>query len=112
MPSYLVESYLADSPAAVEEARERARSLADDGAGVRYVRTTFLPGDETILHVFEAPSLAALQRAARRGALQCERIVEAVESSAKSMRRDSGGIGTPRSSPRKKAMRRKERRKP
>jgi hypothetical protein len=45
-------------------------------------RTTFLPGDETILHVFEAPSLAALHRAARRAALQCERIVEAVEGSA------------------------------
>jgi hypothetical protein len=80
MPSYLVESYMADSPAAVEEARERARSATDDGAGVHYVRTTFLPGDETILHVFEAPSLAAMRRAAGRAALQCERIVEAVES--------------------------------
>ena len=45
MPSYLVESYLADSPAAVAEAREHARSLDDAGAGVHYVRTTFLPGD-------------------------------------------------------------------
>ena len=26
------------------------------GIGVRYLRTTFLPGDETILHVFEAMS--------------------------------------------------------
>ena len=81
MPNYLVESYLADTPTAVEEARERARSVADERGGVRYVRTTFLPGDETILHVFEAPSLTALRRAARRASLQCERIVEAVESS-------------------------------
>jgi hypothetical protein len=80
MPSYLVESYLANTPAAVAEARERARSVGD-GAGVRYVRTTFLPGDETILHVFEAPSLAALRQATGRADLQCERIVEAVESS-------------------------------
>lgn len=78
MPSYLVESYLADAPAAVERACERARSLADEVAGVRYVRTTFLPGDETILHVFEAPSLAAMQRAVGRADLGCERIVEAV----------------------------------
>jgi hypothetical protein len=84
VPSYLVESYVADSGGAVEQSRERARSLTDDRAGVRYVRTTFLPGDETILHVFEAPSLAALRRAAGRAALQCERIVEAVESSAAS----------------------------
>jgi hypothetical protein len=79
MPNFLVEAYLVDSPAALEEARERARSLATQGAGVRYLRTTFLPGDETILHAFEAPSLQALQRAARRAALRCERIVEAVE---------------------------------
>ena len=81
MPSYLVESYLADSPAAFEQARERARSLAEEEPGVRYLRTTFLPGDETILHVFEAPSMAALRRAAVRAALECERIVEAFESS-------------------------------
>ncbi len=56
MPSYLVESYLADSETALENARGRARRTAELGAGVRYVRTTFLPGDETILHLFEAPS--------------------------------------------------------
>ena len=50
------------------------------GGGVRYVRTTFLPGDETVLHVFEAASAAAVARAARRAALEYERIVEAVDS--------------------------------
>jgi hypothetical protein len=89
MPNYLVEAYLADAPMAVEKARERARSLADEGAGVRYLRTTFLPGDETILHVFEAPSILALRSAAQRKALPYERIVEAVESTSISMRRDS-----------------------
>jgi hypothetical protein len=92
MPNYLVEAYLADGPVAVEEAHERARSLADEGAGVRYLRTTFLPGDETILHVFEAPSMAALRSAAQRRALQYERIVEAVESTSISARRDSDAI--------------------
>ena len=79
MPSYLVESYLADSPNAVEEARERAERAADFGADVRHLRTTFLPGDETVLHVFEAPSAEALDEAGRRAALPFERIVEAVE---------------------------------
>jgi hypothetical protein len=82
MPSYLVESYLASSPDALAEARDRARRTAEAGAGVRYVRTTFLPGDETILHVFEAPSVEALDAAGRRAALQFERIVEAVEGPA------------------------------
>ena len=82
MPSYLVESYAADSPTAVDEARERARRTAELGIGVRYVRTTFLPGDETILHLFEAPSAAALDEAGKRAALPFERIVEAVERGA------------------------------
>ena len=81
MPSYLVESYLAATPAAADDARERARRTEELGIGVRYVRTTFLPGDETILHLFEAPSVSALDEAGRRAALQFERIVEAVDGS-------------------------------
>jgi hypothetical protein len=79
MPNYLVESYLADSAAAVEQARERARRAAELGEGVRYIRTTFLPEDETVLHVFEARSLEALTSAGRLAELPFERIVEAVE---------------------------------
>jgi hypothetical protein len=52
------------------------------GTVVRYVRTTFLPGDETVLHLFEARSSDALRNAARNAALPYERIVEAVEDSA------------------------------
>ena len=81
MRSYLVESYSGGTAAAVAEARRRARRAAELGAGVRYVRTTFLPGDETILHFFEAPSAEALDEAGQLAALQYERIVEAVEGS-------------------------------
>ncbi len=83
MPSYLVESYAASS-VALDEARERAKRTAELGAGVRYVRTTFLPEDETVLHLFEAPSASALDQAGRRAALEFERIVEAVEGATDS----------------------------
>jgi hypothetical protein len=79
MPSFLVEAY--GSSAAVDEARRRAARAARLGDRVRYVRTTFLPDDETILHVFEAPSAELLDRAGRLAELPFERIVEAVESS-------------------------------
>jgi Protein of unknown function (DUF4242) len=82
VPSYLVESYAGSSESSLSEARERARMTAELGDGVRYLRTTFLPGDETIFHLFEAPSAAALDEAGRRAALPYERIVEAVEGSA------------------------------
>ena len=77
MPSYLVESYAAN--AAVPRERECARRVAELGSGIRYIRTTFLPADETLLHLFEAPSLDALRRAGKRAALHYERIVEAHE---------------------------------
>jgi hypothetical protein len=81
MPSYLIESYAAGS--VVADQRGRAQLAAELGTGVRYVRTTFLPRDETLLHVFEAASLDAVLAAARDAALSYDRIVEAVEGSAR-----------------------------
>jgi hypothetical protein len=86
MPNYLVESYAAQG--AIDDARERARLAAELGDRVRYVRTTFLPGDETVFHLFEAPSADALRRAGRRAALEYQRIVEAVEDSAEPRREE------------------------
>src|SRR5436309_2023782 len=83
VPRYLVEAYLADSPAAREGIHEQADRAATLGRGVRHVRTTFLPTDEVALHVFEAPSLDELRRAGECAALHYERIVEAVESSTR-----------------------------
>jgi uncharacterized protein YchJ len=79
MPRYLVESYATGE--AVQEACRRARRAAQLHAGVTYVRTTFLPDDETLLHEFEAASAEAVERAGRLVALPFERIVEAVEAS-------------------------------
>lgn len=79
MPMFLVESYGANHGEAFAEARERALRAAELGIDVRYVRTTFLPQDETLLHVFEAPSADAIRRAGGLAALAFERIVEAIE---------------------------------
>ncbi len=78
MPRFLVESYAAVSPDAFGEACERARLTAQAGAGVHYVDTTYLPGDETVFHLFDAPSVEALDKAGRQAGLQFERIVQAL----------------------------------
>jgi hypothetical protein len=80
MPSYVVESYSADSDAGVDEARARAFRAEELGDGVRYVRTTFMPADQTVLHFFEAPSAEELDRAGRLALLPFERIVATVEN--------------------------------
>ena len=82
MPSYLIESYLAATPSLLESARSKARRAAELGEDVRYLRTTFVPDDETCFHLFQAPSPAALDHAARRAELDHLRIVEAIETPA------------------------------
>jgi hypothetical protein len=88
MPSYLVESYLCNCAAVIEDACGRARRAAEPGPGVRHLRTTFIPGDETVLHLFEAPSAEALDRAGRLAALPYQRIVEAVEAAAETRKEE------------------------
>src|SRR4051812_28361152 len=84
MPSYHVESYAAGTM--VEDQRERARRAGELGTEVRHLRTTFLLGDETLLHLFKATSPEALRDAARTAALPYERIVEAVEGATPTCR--------------------------
>jgi hypothetical protein len=87
MPRYLVESHAAGS--LVKDRRERPAGRRPRGRGVGYLRTTFVPLDETVLHVFEAPSAPALARAGRRAELRFERIVEAVDSPADYQKEDA-----------------------
>lgn len=80
VPRFLVESYVASSSDEFDEACARARSTAG-ARGIRYVETTYLPGDDTVLHVFDAPSVEALTQAGRSAGLEYERIVPAVQAS-------------------------------
>lgn len=79
MPVFVLESYVPNAPTAVADSRARAQRAGDPHDRVRYVRTTFLPDDELVLHVFEAASDDAVRRAAARVALTYERISPAVE---------------------------------
>lgn len=84
MPSYLVETYVpnarpGDARAARRRVRTAARELARFGQPIRYIRMTFLPGDETCFHVFVADSEEAVAEACRRAGLGSPRIVRALE---------------------------------
>ena len=81
MTSFLVEAY---TPTAADlseiEARARLASveLQREGKPVRYVRSILIPGDETCLHLFQAPSVGAVREASERAGFSPQRIVEAV----------------------------------
>ena len=96
MPTYIVESYGVDS--IVPDQPERAELAADLGTGIRYIRTTIVPGDQTLLHLFEATSSDALRKAISVAALECDRIVEVFETWAERIDGDhpDGRGGPPR----------------
>jgi hypothetical protein len=82
MAGYVVEVYLSRRRAsALAGVAARARRVAGEltraGTPVTYVRSVFLPEDETCFHFFDAPSLEAIQETCSRLGLTHERIAKA-----------------------------------
>jgi hypothetical protein len=62
--------------AAAERARAAAEELTREGTAVRWVRSVYLPEEDTCLLVFEAPTPQAVDQAGRRAGLTYDRIIE------------------------------------
>jgi hypothetical protein len=81
MSSYLLEAYTPAS-ALLEEVEARVRSaaaeLSESGTPVRYVRSIFVPEDETCFHVLDGPSSEAVAETAKRAGISTPRITKAV----------------------------------
>jgi hypothetical protein len=92
VPSYLVEVYLPRSRAdeacsTARRVRAAAEALSSEGVPIRYVRTTFLPDDETCFHLFEAASADVVEEVSSRAELGRARVVPAIEASGPAPRR-------------------------
>jgi hypothetical protein len=91
VPDYCLELYLADgSPAALEGAARRAGAAAESfearGRSVRYLRSTYLPEDETCLHFFAAASAEDVAEAAKQAGLSSDRIIRSIDTDQPSRR--------------------------
>jgi hypothetical protein len=80
---FLVELYVSQSDAAAvahgaERTRLAAEELTREGTPVRYLRSIFVPEDETCFFLCEAGSAEAVREAVRRAALTFDRVAEAV----------------------------------
>ena len=86
MPSYLVEQYLPKSRLGGASASKRAapprqpRSSRATACRIRYLRTTFLPDDETCFHLVEAEGAEDVGELCRRAGLTNARVTPAVEA--------------------------------
>ena len=61
-------------------ARVAAEALMREGTPVRFLRSIYVPEDETCFVLYEAPSCDVVRRAAARADLSFERLARAVAS--------------------------------
>ena len=72
MPEFLVEAYVSRTDAQIE-----AQRFDNASPAVRFVRSIFVPEDETCFYVFQARSIDAVREAVSRVGLRVDRITEA-----------------------------------
>jgi hypothetical protein len=80
---FVVELYIAETDRdsaqrGANDARFAAEAITREGTPVRFLRSIFVPEDETCFLMFEAASIDTVRDTARRAALPFERVTEAV----------------------------------
>ncbi|MGD0084471.1 MAG: nickel-binding protein [Acidimicrobiales bacterium] len=83
MHEFAAEQYLsgADTAAAKRDAsiaRIAAEQMAREGISIEFVRSIFVPEDETCIHIYQADSIEAVREVAARAALRFDRVSEAI----------------------------------
>ena len=63
---------------AASSAKRTTAVMTREGTPVQYLRSTFIPGEETCFCLFEGPSADAVRTANARARLLYERIIEAM----------------------------------
>jgi len=79
--TYLVEAYLSKANAngwagIANRAEVASDEMRSEGIPVRYVRSIFIPQDETCFHIFEAGSEHDVRTAAARAGIHSGRVLE------------------------------------
>lgn len=88
MPIYMVERDLPgvtveDLAAAQKRAIEMGKELTAQGKQVRYIRSTFVPGENKCMCLFEAPNPENVKEANERANIPFTRIVPAMDLTPK-----------------------------
>ena len=82
MPVFMVERNLPgvtmeQLAAAQKKAIQMGKELTEQGREVRYIRSTFVPGEHKCMCLFEAPNAEHVREANERGEIPFTRIVAA-----------------------------------
>jgi len=95
---YLVELYFSRAgsdglAAAAALARSAAETMALEGLHVRWLRTIFVPEDETCFYLYEADSAELVRQAGARAGIAFERVLAVTESELPTDVRSAGSAG-------------------
>ncbi len=87
MSKYLVERLLPgitpeQLTAAAAAAKRTTEEMAKEGTPIRYLRSTFVPGEDKCFCLFEGPSAEVVKQANDRASLPYQRVVDALHVSA------------------------------
>lgn len=90
MPKYMVERHLPGiTPEQLQAAAARAKSttaeMSRQGTPVRYMRSTFVPGEDKCFCLFEGPSAEAVKEANEKAEIPFENVVEALHIAAEDL---------------------------
>ena len=91
MATYVVERSLPgitpdQLTAAAGAAKSTTAQMTEEGTPVRYLRSTFLPGEDKCYCLFEGPSADAVRAANDRAHIPYDRVVEAMHLSAEDLK--------------------------
>lgn len=77
---FIAEHYVSDlDSSAIEALAGRLRAAVDESAGaVRFLGAAGLPGDDSFLSIFIAPSLEAVSRLVERAGVDADRVAPAL----------------------------------
>ncbi len=83
MPKFMVERHLpgitADQlSAAATRAKTTTAQMTEEGTPIRYLRSTFIPGEDKCFCLFDGPSAESVEQANQRAEIPFERVVEAL----------------------------------
>jgi Protein of unknown function (DUF4242) len=82
MREFVAEHYLPSTGAQAAVARagaacEAAEQLTREGTPVEFVRSIFVPADETCIHLYRADTIESVRAAVARALLPLDRVAEA-----------------------------------
>jgi muconolactone delta-isomerase len=83
---YLVEVYVSGRAVELERIAARAAKAAEElereGKSIRYLRSIYVPEEETCFHLYVANSVAEVREASERAGIHPERVAAAIQAEA------------------------------